>query len=108
MQKNIWAQLFGAGDAEGSAVLEEIVEFELEMSVVVARNAKGQIAAFDVVENIHKNHILAITHAPATISEREAARRPSLSRLNIADALNIQGVLAIEMFLTRVRRNPGQ
>jgi 5-(carboxyamino)imidazole ribonucleotide synthase len=98
--KNIWAQLFGAGDAEGSAVLEEIVEFELEMSVVVARNAKGQIAAFDVVENIHKNHILAITHAPATISNESRVAAISIAS-NIADSLNIQGVLAIEMFLTK-------
>jgi 5-(carboxyamino)imidazole ribonucleotide synthase len=98
--KNIWAQMIGATDGAGSAVLEEIVEFELEMSVVVARNAKGQIEAFDTVENIHKNHILAITRAPATISDasREAA---STIASKIADELNIQGVLAIEMFLTR-------
>jgi 5-(carboxyamino)imidazole ribonucleotide synthase len=98
--ENIWAQLFGTADSDGSAVLEEIVEFELEMSVVVARNAQGQIAAFDTVENIHKNHILAITHAPATISDasHEAA---SAIATKIAEALDIQGVLAIEMFLTQ-------
>ena len=97
--KSIWAQLFGAEDAPGSAVLEEIVEFEKEMSVVVARNAAGEIAAFDTVENIHKNHILSITHAPAAIPEESNAAAISIAN-KIADSLDIQGVLAIEMFLT--------
>lgn len=98
--ENIWSQLFDANDTKTTAVLEEIVSFECEISVVVARNSQGQIAAFDTVENIHHNHILSVTHAPAAISEecRENAMRIASK---IADALDIQGVLAVEMFLTR-------
>lgn len=98
--EGIWAQLFGAKDSAGKAVLEEIVEFERELSVIVARNAKGQIAAFDAVENVHRNHILSVTHAPAAVSAeiREAAMSIATK---IADALDIRGVLAVEMFLTR-------
>lgn len=97
--ESIWAELFGAEDAPGSAVLEEIVAFEKEMSVVVARNAEGQIEAFDTVENIHENHILSITHAPATIPDASREAATSIAK-KIADSLDIQGVLAIEMFLT--------
>lgn len=98
--ENIWTKLVGGGDSQQKAVLEEIVTFEREISVVVARNSKGQIAAFDTVENIHHNHILAITHAPAAISEdsRQAAMAIATK---IAKALDIQGVLAVEMFLTQ-------
>lgn len=96
----IWAQLFGAHDNKASAVLEEIISFEREISVVVARNSQGHVAAFDTVENIHHNHILSITHAPAAISEKSRETAMNIAS-KIADALDIQGVLAVEMFLTQ-------
>ncbi len=97
--ENIWKQLFDVNDNKTTAVLEEIVAFEREISVVVARNSQGQISAFDTVENIHHNHILSITHAPAAIPE--ASRKSAMDIASkIAEALDIQGVLAVEMFLS--------
>jgi len=96
----IWSQIFAGGDDKETAVLEEIVPFEREISVVVARNSLGQIATFDTVENIHHNHILSITRVPADISQacNETAKTIAAK---IADALELQGVLAVEMFLTQ-------
>ena len=47
------------------AILEGFVNFEREISVIVARGVNGATAAYDPVENIHKNHILDRTLAPA-------------------------------------------
>ena len=81
-------------------VLESFVDFTCELSVVVARNAAGQLAAYVPVENRHSRHILATTIAPAQIPPPLAARAEQLAR-DIAAALDIVGVLAVEMFVTR-------
>ena len=68
--------MIGADDSAGDAfaalngqdaILEGFVDFEREVSAIVARGIDGSTAAFDVVWNIHRNHILAETHAPAPI-----------------------------------------
>ncbi|MEQ8193210.1 MAG: 5-(carboxyamino)imidazole ribonucleotide synthase [Rhodospirillales bacterium] len=95
----IWAQLFGTKSGVGSVILEEIVPFERELSVIVARDDTGQIAAFDAVENIHRNHILSVTRAPAAVPDKIRQTAVHIAS-TIADALDIRGVLAVEMFLT--------
>lgn len=82
------------------AILEGVVKFALELSVVAARAADGSFAAFDVCENEHANHILAATHVPAAISAQTADAALGLAR-TLADALDYVGVLAVELFLVR-------
>ncbi|KAB1078738.1 5-(carboxyamino)imidazole ribonucleotide synthase [Methylobacterium soli] len=82
-------------------ILEGFVPFEREVSVVAARSADGSFAAFDLCENEHRDHILAVTRVPATgISPETAASAIAIAR-RIADALDYVGVLAVEMFLVR-------
>ena len=82
------------------AILEARVDFEREVSVVIARGRDGVTAAFDTVENEHENGILRTSRVPARIgpavdeAARSAARR-------IADALDYVGVLAVEFFVAR-------
>ena len=52
------------------AVLEAFVEFEKEVSVVAARDRKGNFAHYGVIENAHENHILDVSFAPALVSEK--------------------------------------
>jgi 5-(carboxyamino)imidazole ribonucleotide synthase len=94
--------LAGAFAAIGSqpAVLEAFVPFEREVSVVAARNAKGQFAAFDVTENRHENHILRTSTVPATLSAETSEEALKIAR-KIADALNYVGVIGVEMFVVR-------
>jgi 5-(carboxyamino)imidazole ribonucleotide synthase len=80
-------------------VVEQWVEFVMEISVVCARAQDGTFAAFPVCENIHRNHILDITIAPARISPELAAEATSLAQ-SIAEALAYTGTLAVEMFVT--------
>lgn len=82
-----------------AAILEGVVPFIKELSVVGARGIDGEFVAFDVCENNHEHHILALTRAPARISEETAARAVAMAG-RIAAALNYVGVLAVEMFVT--------
>jgi 5-(carboxyamino)imidazole ribonucleotide synthase len=80
--------------------LEGFVDFTCEISVVLARGAGGEVKAFDVVENRHKNHILDITLAPAAVPEGIAAEARRIA-IRVAEALDLVGLLAVEMFVTR-------
>ncbi|HXN88149.1 MAG TPA: 5-(carboxyamino)imidazole ribonucleotide synthase [Methylocella sp.] len=81
------------------AILEAVVPFSKEISVVAARGPGGEFAAYDVCENIHENHVLKSTRVPARLPPGIAAEATRLTRV-IADALVYCGVITIEMFVT--------
>lgn len=86
-------------DFEGQpAVLEAWVPFEKEISVLVARGATGQTRTYPVCENIHSHHILDVTLAPAPLPDSVAESAAALA-IRAAEALELVGVLAVEMFL---------
>lgn len=91
----IWS---ARGDAE--SVLEAAVDFEKEISVIVARDHKGNMQTFPVSENLHREHILDVTVVPAGISDYVAASAADLAR-SIAEQIDLVGLLAVEMFLTK-------
>lgn len=80
------------------AVLEEVVPFVKEVSVIVARAADGGLRVFPVAENIHRNHILHLSIAPARLSEAVRRRAVDIG-VGIAEALDHVGVIATEMFV---------
>ncbi|BCJ89839.1 N5-carboxyaminoimidazole ribonucleotide synthase [Terrihabitans soli] len=96
------ADLAAAFAAIGSqpAVLEAFVPFEIEVSVVAARNARGEFQAFDVTENRHENHILRTSTVPAALSAETSAEALKIAG-KIAEALNYVGVIGVEMFVVR-------
>ncbi len=80
------------------AILEGVVDFSCEISVVIACSSDGVHESYDPGRNIHKNHILDETRVPAGIpsgTEAEALRIAA----HIAVALSYTGVLAVEMFV---------
>jgi 5-(carboxyamino)imidazole ribonucleotide synthase len=79
-------------------ILEGLVDFACEVSVLVARGADGALSVFDTVQNSHRDHILDMTLAPAPIPPETAAAAQALARL-VAEALNLVGLLAVEMFI---------
>jgi 5-(carboxyamino)imidazole ribonucleotide synthase len=81
-------------------VLEGFVDFAQEISVIVARGADGSVSSFDTVENRHRNHILDLTLAPARIPLHVNQAAQAIAR-RVAEALNLVGLLAVEMFLDR-------
>jgi 5-(carboxyamino)imidazole ribonucleotide synthase len=81
-------------------ILEGAIDFEKEVSVIVARGPDGSMATFPVCENLHCNHILDITVVPARVSEAVEKSAAELAR-TIAQKMDLIGLLAVEMFLQR-------
>ncbi len=82
----------------GIGILEGFVDFTHEISVIVARGIDGSTAVFPPVENQHRNHILDTTIAPARLPEAILMRAEAIAR-HIAEALNVVGLIAVEMFV---------
>jgi 5-(carboxyamino)imidazole ribonucleotide synthase len=85
------------------AVLEGFVDLAMELSVIVARAPDGATVCYPPVENRHRNHVLAETRVPAAISPALAAEAEATAR-TLAEAIGLEGVLAVEMFLDRQGR----
>lgn len=81
-----------------SMILEKFVNFDKEISVVLARGKEGETKPYVPVENIHEKGILDTTIAPAEIAE-EIAEEAWKKAVKIAQELNIIGVLAVEFFI---------
>jgi len=84
-----------AGD---ELVLERSIDFEKEISVIVARDSSGALATFPIAENVHRNHILDVTVVPAAVSGSVAKRAIDIATA-IAEKLDVIGLLAVEMFV---------
>ena len=83
-----------------SLMVEKFVKFEKEVSVIAARNTKGEIATYPVVENIHENNILRTTIAPGRVSENVKKQAEEIAEKTM-DVLHGAGVFGIEMFVTK-------
>lgn len=97
-----------AGDADGAydalgavpAVLEQLIAFDCEVSVIVARDVDGNTACYDIARNHHENHILKTSIVPAGVSQETAAAARAMAEQIVA-GLDYVGVMGVEMFLVR-------
>ena len=80
------------------AVLEGFVTFAREVSALVVRGRNGETAVYDIVENVHRNHILATSTVPAKLAEATAEAARGIAA-KVAEALDYVGLLAVEMFV---------
>ncbi|MDH4066960.1 MAG: 5-(carboxyamino)imidazole ribonucleotide synthase [Acidobacteriota bacterium] len=85
------------------AVVERVVDFACEISVVAARGLEGAVVDYGAIENRHVNHILDLSVAPARIPPTVAAEAGAIAR-RIVEALDYVGVLCVEFFVTRDHR----
>ena len=85
---------------ESPCVLEALIPFELEISVLVARSHSGEVCVWPVQENQHMNGILDVTIVPARIDAALLAKAQSLAG-QLVNALGYVGVLCVEMFVTK-------
>lgn len=79
-------------------VLEKMLALDYEVSVVLARDAAGNVKAFPVAENIHRNGILDISIVPARGSAEVREQAQALAR-GVAAKLNYVGTLGVEFFV---------
>ncbi len=92
----------GDGPAEWTgapSVLEGFVDFSAEISVIVARGADGQVAAFDPGLNVHRDGILRTTTVPCGLPARVTTDAVLIAG-RIANALDYIGVMGVELFVT--------
>lgn len=80
------------------AVLEALIAFDCEVSVVAARGFDGVYADWGVIENRHQNSILDISIAPATVTGAVAREAREITRA-VLEALDVVGVLCVEFFV---------
>jgi 5-(carboxyamino)imidazole ribonucleotide synthase len=81
-------------------VVEQALDLELEISVMVARSPRGETKSFPSATNHHEHQILAWSVIPSLISPEIEARAQKLA-CAIADSFTLEGLLAVEMFLTQ-------
>jgi 5-(carboxyamino)imidazole ribonucleotide synthase len=87
---------------EGPCLIEELIDFEKEIAVIVSRNPNGDVKTFPMVEmefNSEAN-LVEFLISPSTYPENIQQRAETIAK-NIASALNITGLLAVEMFITK-------
>ncbi|WP_234853529.1 5-(carboxyamino)imidazole ribonucleotide synthase [Paracoccus everestensis] len=95
----------GDGPAEWTgapSVLEGFVDFSAEISVIIARGADGQVAAFDPGLNVHEGGILRTTTVPCGLAGA-VTTDAVLIAARIANALDYVGVMGVELFVTAQR-----
>ncbi len=100
------AKINSAADVEAAwvamngqpAILESFVHFEREVSVIAARGLDGRMAAFDVTENIHRNHILQTSKVPADVPAELAAEAIYITQ-RVLEHLDYVGVMGVEFFV---------
>lgn len=87
---------------EAPSLLEKLIDFDKEISVIVARNEKGEIKTFPVVEMVfHPVHnLVEYLFAPADIPSPIADEADRIAR-KIISSLGMVGLLAVEMFVTK-------
>lgn len=100
MRINSAADIDNAFDAP--CLIEELVDFEKEVAVIVARNSKGDMKTFPMVEmefNAEAN-LVEFLIGPSTYPEALQNKAEVIAK-NIASSLNVTGLLAVEMFVTK-------
>ena len=79
-------------------IVEKVIPFSTELSVIIARGRDGSVKAYDVVENTHEDGILRRSMVPAMIDADTAARAVAIAT-TIVERIGHVGVMGVEFFL---------
>jgi 5-(carboxyamino)imidazole ribonucleotide synthase len=98
-----------ADEAEGAwqrlgrqpSIAEQWIEFEAEVSMIAARNARGDIACYPLLENHHANHILDVTLCPTRPELQSFADQAEEICRGIAERFGVVGLFCVEFFVAR-------
>ncbi len=88
------------GSDDAPVIVEGFVDFAMEVSVVCARDMAGEMRTFPVSENVHVGGILDTSIVPARCSDEVKAEAERVA-MRIAEGLDVRGLIAVEMFVTR-------
>ena len=83
------------------SIAEDLIDFDKELSVIVARNERGETAVFPTVEcEFNDANLVEYLFSPADVSEEIEKKAESLA-IDVINAFEMVGILAVEMFLTK-------
>lgn len=95
----VWQQMasvLASSDSSQAIVAEQFIPFQREVSMIGARNAKGEIKTYPLTENHHENGVLSVSMA---LGESDVLQQQADQMFTaIAEALDYVGVLAVEFF----------
>jgi 5-(carboxyamino)imidazole ribonucleotide synthase len=102
------SRIMSADDVEGAwqalrgapSILESLVCFEAEFSILLCRSADGKAVSWPAPCNVHENGILVRSEAPAPAALREQIETAEALARGVADSLGYVGVMAMEFFAT--------
>lgn len=96
------AEIRGAWEALGEqeGVVERASDLEREISVLVARSPSGEVKVYPAAWNHHEQQVLAWSVLPAPLSPELAEQAETIAR-ELADTLQLEGILAVEMFVPK-------
>lgn len=96
------AEIRGAWEAlgEGPGVVEQAVDPDCEISILVARSPRGEVKVYPAAWNHHDNQILTWSVMPAPLPDALAAEAKQIAQA-IADTFQLEGLLAVELFVTK-------
>jgi 5-(carboxyamino)imidazole ribonucleotide synthase len=81
-------------------IMEDMIDFDCEVSMIVARDIYGKTECYGPMLNNHKNHILHTTTVPSGLTDDIAHATRDASKV-IADKVNLTGVLTVEFFICK-------
>jgi 5-(carboxyamino)imidazole ribonucleotide synthase len=95
------AEIRGAWEAlgEGPGVVERAIDLDREISILVARSPNGEVKVYPAAWNHHEEQILAWSVIPAPLPDVLATEAKELAEA-IADTFQLEGILAVELFVT--------
>jgi 5-(carboxyamino)imidazole ribonucleotide synthase len=98
----IEAEIRGAWEAlgQGPGVVEQAIDLDREISILVARSPNGEVKVYPAALNHHEHQILAWSVLPAPLPDTMAAEARQLAE-SIADTFLLEGILAVELFVTK-------
>ncbi|HEY5055711.1 MAG TPA: 5-(carboxyamino)imidazole ribonucleotide synthase [Acidobacteriaceae bacterium] len=96
------AEIRGAWEAlgQGPGVVEQAVDLDREISILVARSPRGEVKVYPAAWNHHEDQILAWSVIPAPLPDALAREARELAE-SIADTFALEGILAVELFVTK-------
>ncbi len=83
-------------------IVEDLIPFEKEISIIIARNTKGEVKSYPAVELVFNpvHNLVEYLFAPAEITE-DMEQKATAIAINIIEKLEMVGLLAVELFVTK-------
>jgi 5-(carboxyamino)imidazole ribonucleotide synthase len=94
-----WASLTGNRESVRPAVAEQALDLQSELSVMIARAPNGSTVVYPPALNFHERQVLSWSVMPAPLPDQLVRQATELAR-GIAGAIELEGLLAVELFLT--------